>query len=100
MQDDLYPYSVNKLIVGFDLNNIRGQESQIITCKRWNLKTMVIYIYGRMETISMFTNVHHGHLLNGKNDDFDLILTNGQINDLKTPSLFIGLQILCKLGRI
>ena len=26
MQDKLYPYSVNKLIVGLGLNNIRGQE--------------------------------------------------------------------------
>ena len=58
MQDNLYPYSVNRLIVG--LKNIRGQRSNNL--EKW-LKNDG-HIYTRQDgIISMFT-VHRVHLLN------------------------------------
>ena len=83
MQDYLHPYSVNKLIVGFDLNNIRGQESK----KQPNDDH---HIYTRQDGANFNGhNGHDGHTQHNEDDDFDLILTNEQINDLKQALSFI-----------
>ena len=90
MQDNLYPYSVNKLIVGLGLNNIRGQErsnnnQQEKTPKNdddiYTLQDGANYLHGHKG--------HKGHTFDDENSDFDLILTNEQINDLKNALSFI-----------
>ena len=89
MQDDLYPYSVNKLIVGLGLNNIRGQERSNNNLQEKQLKNDG-HIYTRQDEANINVHqVHHVHLLDDENPDFDLILTNEQINDLKNALSFI-----------
>ena len=89
MQDKLYPYSVNKLIVGLGLNNIRGQERSNNE-QQENSPKNDGHIYTRQDGANINVHqVHHVHLLDDENPDFDLILTNEQINDLKNALSFI-----------
>ncbi|MCB1658758.1 MAG: PriCT-2 domain-containing protein, partial [Pseudomonadales bacterium] len=89
MQANLYPYSVNKLIVGLGLNNIRGQERSNNNLQEKQLKNDG-HIYTRQDEANINVHqVHHVHLLDDENPDFDLILTNEQINDLKNALSFI-----------
>lgn len=89
MQDNLYPYSVNKLIVGLGLNNIRGQERSNNEQQENSPKNdSYIYVSEQLEQKQVH-QVHHVHLLDDENPDFDLILTNEQINDLKNALSFI-----------
>jgi hypothetical protein len=92
MQDNLYPYSVNKLIVGLGLNNIRGQERSNNNLQEKQLKNDG-HIYTRQDEANINVHqVHHVHLLDDENSDFDLILTNEQINDLKSALSFLSCE--------
>jgi hypothetical protein len=55
MQDNLAPYSVNKLIVGLGLNNIRGQERSNNKQENSPKNDGHIYVSRTVELISMFT---------------------------------------------
>ena len=63
MQDNLYPYSVNKLIGGLGLNNIRGQERSNNNLQEKQLKNDG-HIYTRQDGANINVHqVHHVHLL-------------------------------------
>ena len=86
MQDNNYPYSVNKLIVGLglELNNIRGQESGKI--KNQPKSESDIYILQDGANINVH-HVHQVHPFNDESDPFDGILSNEQVQDLKSALL-------------
>lgn len=89
MQDNLAPYSVNKLIVGLGLNNIRGQERSNNEQQEDSTKNDgYIYVPKQLERKHGHKG-HKGHTFDDENSDFDLILTNEQINDLKSALSFI-----------
>jgi hypothetical protein len=92
MQDSLAPFSVNKLIGGLGLNNIRGQERSNNNLQEKQLKNDG-HIYTRQDEANINVHqVHHVHLLDDENSDFDLILTNEQINDLKNALSFLSCE--------
>ena len=100
MQDDLYPYSVNKLIVGLGLNNIRGQERSNNNLQEKQLKNDG-HIYTLQDGANYHGhNGHNGHTFDAENSDFDLILTNEQINDLKNALSFIECESYASWGDI
>jgi len=88
LQDNLYPYSVNKLIggLGLELNNIRGQESEKIKNQPISKDHIYISQDGAKNNVHQ---VHQVHPLNDECDNFDGILSNEQVQDLKSALLML-----------
>ena len=88
-EHNLAPFSVNKLIVGLGLNNIRVQER---SNNKQSKNDSHIYVSEQLEQnhVHQVHQVHHVHPLDDEKLDFDLILTNEQINDLKSALSFLS----------
>ena len=87
-EHNLTPFSVNKLIVGLGLNNIRVQEG---SNNKQSKNDSHIYVSEQLEQNDV-NHVHHVHPKNDENADFDLILTSEQIKDLKSALSFLSCE--------
>jgi len=87
-EHNLTPFSVNKLIVGLGLNNIRVQERP----KNKQPKNDDHIYASEQGEQNHGHHGHHGHTESDKNDDFDLVLTKEQINDLKSALSFLSCE--------
>ena len=92
MQDSIAPFSVNKLMVGLGLNNIRGQERLNNDLQEKQLKNdSRIYDSEKLEQNNVH-QVHQVHPLHDETLDFDSILTSEQINDLKNALSYLSCE--------
>ncbi|MEN9429929.1 MAG: hypothetical protein RJA86_788 [Pseudomonadota bacterium] len=87
-EHNLAPFSVNKLIVGLGLNNIRVQERPN---NKQSKTDSHIYVSEQLEQ-NHIHDVHHVHALDDEKLDFDLILTSEQIKDLKSALSFLSCE--------